>query len=311
MNNEQEAYLGMCFKVKNFGIKNTAAFSPVSAVTTYFTQLGTFISQLIMADTGSRADLTGYTINKMNKRKGLELLALKVSNAISSYAVVNNDNIVLKRADFATSAWYKFTEEELVTQATIIKNLATPIAAGLTPYGAVAADVTALDTTLTAFVNMISDPTLAIDQRKIDNVKVVEVIDQIRTLFDDKLDVLMRSFEVNNPTLYALYLSARAIDINGSVHAPTVIKDVLPATTVTVHTAVAYSADTFYTIQNLGSEAVTFSLSAIDNTPGVDEVLLGAGETRSRLAENLATNGTFLVVKNSSAVTAKIRVWVE
>lgn len=311
MQKEQEAFFAMSLKVKNFNTKHTTALAAVPAVAGFYTQLNTLITQLINADTGSRADLTGYAITKSAKRKVLETIALKVSNALTSYALMNNDSVLQKRADFPTSKWYLYPEEELVTQATIIKNLAMPVAAGLAPYGAVAADVTTLDATLTAFVNMISDPTLAIDQRKIDNEKVVEIIDQIRTLLDEKLDVLMRSFEVNNPTLYALYLSARAIDINGSVHAPTVIKDVLPATTVSVHTAAAYSTDTFYTVQNLGNEAVTFSLSSVDNVAGNEEVLLGAGETRSRLAENLAANGTFLVVKNSGAGTAKIRVWVE
>ena len=189
--------------------------------------------------------------------------------------------------------------------------MATPLATTLAPFGATAADVTALGTALTAFTDAISDPTLAIDQRKEDNEKVVESIDQIRTLLTDKLDVLMRSFEVNNPSLFALYRSARAIDTNGSVMTPTAIVDVLATTTKTVHTATLYSPDTFYTIQNMGNEAVMFSLSATDGVEGEEKVLLASGETRSRLAENLAPSGVYLVVKNAAAVPVKIRVWVE
>lgn len=311
MTKDQEAFFGMVLKVKNFNAKNVTSMTAVPAVAGFYTQLNTLITQLVTADVGSRADLTGYALSKSVKRTTLETLSLKISNAISSYAVVNNDAVLQKRADFPSSKWYLCSEEELVTQANIVKNLATPLSATLAPFGATATDVTALGTALTAFTDAISDPTLAIDQRKEDNEKVVESIDQIRTLLTDKLDVLMRSFEVNNPSLFALYRSARAIDTNGSVMTPTSIVDLLANTTQTVHTATVYSPDTFYTIQNMSTEAVLFSLSATDGVEGEEKVLLSSGETRSRLAENLATTGVYLVVKNASAIPVKIRVWVE
>lgn len=311
MTKDQEAFFGMALKVKNFNAKNATSMTAVPAVAGFYTQLNTLITQLVTADIGSRADLTGYALSKSFKRTTLETLSLKVSNAISSYAVVNNDAVLQKRADFPTSKWYLCSEEELITQANIVKNLATPLSATLVPFGATAADVTALGTALTAFTDAISDPTLAIDQRKEDNEKVVETIDQIRTLLTDRLDVLMRSFEVNNPSLFSLYRSARAIDTNGSVTAPTAIVDVLANATQTVHTATAYSPDTFYTIQNMGTEAVLFSLSATTGVEGLENVLLNPGETRSRLAENLAPTGIYFVVKNANAVPVKVRLWVE
>lgn len=311
MTKDQEAFFGMALKVKNFGAKNSSSFTAVPSVVAFYTLLSTLISKLITADVGSRADLTGYAIAKANIRATLENLGLKISNALTSYSVVNNNVVLQKRTDFPSSKWYSWSEEELVTQATIIKNLATPLAASLAPFGATAADVTALETAIAAFTDTISDPTLAIDQRKDDNVKVVETIDEIRTLLNDKLDILMRSFEVNNPSLYGLYLSARAIDTNGSVLEPTVIVDVLAGTTKTIHTATKYVGETFYTLQNIGNEPVSFSLSPTTDTEGTENVLLNPGETRSRLAENLSATGIYLVVKNANAVPVKVRVWVE
>jgi hypothetical protein len=312
MTRDEEAFFAMSLKVKNFGVKNTASLAVVPAVATYFTQLGTLVTQLIAADAGSRADLTGYAMSKSTKRSALETLALKVSNAISSYAVINSDVVLQKRADFPSSKWYLCSEEELVTHATVIKNLASSLpAAALVPYGATAADVTALTPALTAFTDVISDPTLAIDQRKEDNKKVVGTIDAIRTMFSDKLDVLMRSFEVNNSSLYSMYSSARAIDLNGSAATPTAVVDVAPTTVKTVHTAASYNADTFYTLQNMGTAAVLFSLSSTTNVEGDEKTVLNAGETRSRLASNLAPMGVFLVVNNTNAVPVTVRVWVE
>ncbi|WP_296149260.1 hypothetical protein [uncultured Flavobacterium sp.] len=311
MNKEQESSFAMNLKVRNFNEKNATALAVVPAVVPYFATVKTKITDLILADAGGRSDVSGFAIAKVRMRETLEGLALKISNALASYALVNSDYVLQKKADFPTSAWYKFSEEELVTQATIVKNLSVPLSANLAVFGATAADITAIGTTLNSFTDIISNPSLAIDQRKNDNQRVVVILDEIRTILTEKLDVLMRSFEVNNPSLYSLYLSARAIDTNGSVMKPTVISELLPATLKTVHTAANYSPDTFYTVQNLGTETVFFSLSALENTAGTEEVLLNAGETRARLAENLAPFGTFLIVRNPGATPANVKIWVE
>ncbi|WP_379968037.1 hypothetical protein [Epilithonimonas sp. UC225_85] len=241
----------------------------------------------------------------------MESLALKISNAVASLAAVNGDLILKKRADFSSSSWYSISEEELVTQATIIRDLGQTNATAMAPYGAATADVTALTTALTTFVDVITNPTLALDQRKNDNKRIPEIIDQMRTLFEEKLDVVMRSYELSNASLYNLYQSARAIDINGSASKPTVLKDILPGSLVALHHADAYSITTFYTIQNMGDQAVAFSLSTTETTEGPDPVLLSGGETRSRLAENLAAAGTYLIVKNPGTLPVSVRLWVE
>jgi len=96
--------------------------------------------------------------------------------------------------------------------------------------------------------------------------------------------------------------------MNGNILSPAIEKTILPNSTAT---ASSYDEDTFYTVQNLGSEAVFFSLSSTDNVGGSEVVLLNSGETRSRLAVNLAPSGTFLVVNNPNASAVKVKVCVE
>lgn len=283
----------------------------IPALASLYNQLSMLIDDLVIADTGSRAGLTGYELDKANKRKNVESLSLKVSNAVASFAAVSDDLILKKRADFSASSWYKISEDELVTQATIVRDLGQTNAASLAPYGADTADVTALTTALTSFVDVIANPSLAADQRKNDNKKIPEIIDQMRTLFDDKLDVVMRSYELSDTSLYHLYQSARAIDVNGSTSQPTIVVDILPGALAAVYHSETYKADTFYTIQNMGDQEVSFSLSNTETAEGPEPVLLSGGETRSRLAENLASAGTYLIVKNPGAISVTIRLWVE
>ena len=289
MTREEESYFAMALKTQNFYTKNTAAMTAIPALAGFYSQLNTLINSLVTADTGSRADLTGFAMDKAVKRKNVEALSLKISNAVASLVAVNNHLILKKRADFPTSTWYAISEDELVTQATIVRDLGQTNAA---------TDVTALTTALTAFVDVITNPSLAADQRKNDNKKIPKVINQIRTLFNNKLGVVMRSYKISDVNLYSLYKSARTIDINGSSSQPTLVKEILPGIVQAVYHADSYEDDTFYTIQNIGNQAVAFSLSTTDITEVPEPIVLLGVETRSRLAENLATSGTYFIVKN-------------
>lgn len=311
MNSTQEVYFSMTLKVKNFATKNAAIINPIPGVTAQITQLNTLITSLITTDTSSRSDLSGYAMSKQSRRVALEQNCLKFSNSIAALAANTGDIVLQKKADFPTSFWYSCTEDELITNANILKNLATPIIASLTPYLITAADLTAFGNALTVFTDSISDPTLAIDQRKVDNDKLPEIIDQIRTLFDTKLDVMMRVLEVSNPSIYQLYTLARALDDRGSSATPTIVASIAANTKTALHTASVYNASTFYTIQNMGTENVYFSLSINDSSEGPSPVLLAPGTTRVRLAETLAPVGTYLIVNNPSTLPVNIKLWVE
>ncbi len=311
MTKDQEGYLGMLLKTNNFYLKNKESLSAIPVVAGFYDLLGDYISTLIAADAGSRTDLKGITISKAVKRQAVETLALKISNALGTYSVVNEDIVLGKKVALSSSKWYSFSEEELVTQATIIYNLATPLSTAIEPYGAIASDVTTMGEALKTFTDSISDPSLAIDQRKEDNLSVVEIIDKTRTLLSEKLDIVMRSFEVNNPSLYSLYQSARAIDTNGAIQEPTMVKTILPNTTSTLYTATVYDTRSLYTLQNTGTEPVSFSLSKSDNQEGATTVIVNPGETRSRLAQNLSPEGIHLVVKNAGVSQTQVKLWVE
>ena len=134
-------------------------------------------------------------------------------------------------------------------------NLVKPLENLIVPYGVTMADIKRLEQQFDQFVNNISEPSLAIDQRKNDNVQVVKLIEETRNFLNQKLDVLMRVFEVDNPELHQKYLSARAIDINGPVVKPTAEVEVKPKTQQAVY-EMAYKADTLFTLRNAGTEVV-------------------------------------------------------
>lgn len=111
MNASQEVFFSMTLKVKNFAAKNATIINPIPGVTEQITQLNTLIANLTAADTSSRSDLTGHTITKANRRVALEGLCLKFSNGIAAFAANTGDLVLQKKADFATSFWYKATDD--------------------------------------------------------------------------------------------------------------------------------------------------------------------------------------------------------
>jgi hypothetical protein len=312
MDKQQEAYAGMFLKLKNFGAKNTAKLASIATVPPLFTTHGTNLADVFAADAGARADLRGIAIDKGLKRKTLETNALKISNALGAFAAIAGDNALLKRADFNTSAWYSSSEEELVTQATIVRDLGLANVAGLAGYAVLPADVTALTTALTNFIAAISDPSLAADVRKEDNGKLSDAIDKTRMHLDTKLDVVMRVFESTDPVFYRLYLDARALDTNGSTQAPTVIAPMEIGVLKPLYPSNKYNADTLFTFQN-SSEATELYISlSIDSAmEGPNTLNIPSGETRQRLASNLAKDGLYVMGINKGTTPGELKIWVE
>lgn len=307
----QESYFAMALKVKNIHRKNETAILAVPALTLFFAELNTLILQLVEADTGCRADLSGYYIAKSAKRKELETIGQKVCNALVAFAVMNNDVKLQKQMTFPPSKWSQCSEEVLVTQALLAKKSTQLQTADLSNYGVAANDFANLDTVLESFVKMISDPFLAVFQRKDDNKKLEETLSQIRKLLSEKIDVLMRTFKSSNPRLHNLYLSARAVNAIQKAKKPTVKAEVLANSTLTVHTILGYDPTTFYTLENKGNEPVKFSLSNITNVPNDNAIVLRPKAKIARLAEYISASGRYLVIENKSDEVSNVWIWVE
>ena len=310
MTKSQEADFAMFLKIRNFYPLHKSEMQSLPILSEYYQIVYENVDKLIEADSGSRADLTGVTMQKGILRSGLQVTAQRISNAVGAFAAVNNDVILRKRIDYPASKWYSCSEEELITQASIALNLTEGIVASLAPYGVQQSDVETFKEELGNFVNYVSEPTLAIDIRKSDNIQVTNLIEETKGFLTEKLDVVMRIYEVDNPVLHKLYLSARAIDVNGPVTKPTAEVAVPPREMESVHET-PYQADLRFTLVNAGNEAVFFSLSANDLEAGKIEVPLFPGETRTRLAKNLAPAGTFLMVRNPGEAAAQIKIWAE
>ena len=66
---------------------------------------------------------------------------------------------------------------------------------------------------------------------------------------------------------------------------------------------VAFSTDNIFTFKNVGLVPLVFCLSTTNEVEGI-EVAIGGGAALSKSSEELNTNGTFILVKNTDATSA-------
>jgi len=220
MNNVSEDYLFMFLKVRNHYTANAAVLDTVTPLPAEYVTFNSSIDTYILQLANSGQDLTGYTLDKTNKRKTLEQLALQVSNSLTAHSIANNNPINRKLADFSTSYFANANAEELITNCKTLQLLAQPLSADLAIYGPPAPEVPALIANLVALILANPQGSLAIDTRKENAVLAERTRLKIMDQLVNKIDVLVRVFETSDQMLYETYLAARAIDVTGTPTAP-------------------------------------------------------------------------------------------
>lgn len=309
MTRKEEAFFAMGLKVRNFYTSHTAEMTAVPAVAAYYAQLNTLLNALIDADAGARANIKGYTLAKAAKRQRLEGLALQLSAALGAYATVHEDRALKIQAYFTPNRWRYCSEEVLITKASVMRNLAQALPDNLLSFGVEPNAIAKLDTALADFVAVIHTPSAAIAQRKADNERLDACLGAIRQLLNEKLDVLMRSFEAQSPWLYRLYKSARTIDNNVTARQATEVQK--PVTKKRQTSATRTKAKTEPAAVSSEAIEVVSELSQT-TSPLVNintDIALNSESPSSQLAEGASPSGLRLMLKSIGARLSKVRLW--
>ncbi|NQW42495.1 MAG: hypothetical protein HQ463_03570 [Bacteroidetes bacterium] len=308
MNNNSEDYLFMFLKVRNHYLANTVVMDAVPTLqaeyTTYNTRVDTYMTQL----SNSTADTSGYTLDKESKRKNLEALGLKISNALTAHAVANNNAINRKLADYPTSYFTLANAEDLIARTKALYLLATPLLGVLLPFGASSADVSNLNLAINSFVLANPQGSIAIDIRK-ENAALAEetrllIVDQLT----NKIDVLVRVFETSNAMLYGTYQSARALDITGTPTAPA-FEGTATGATPHLITNIPFTANRELRLNIIGGNAI-WGLS--NNIANIEfAVPIQPSENPRLQCITIGPNGNNIMVQASNpAETITYKLWV-
>jgi hypothetical protein len=155
----------------------------------------------------------GDTVDKEHKFDKTCHSVFKIASAASAYyGVPATANPGLKaKVNFTLRklTGVPYNEAQAFMQGII--DVVSPITASLEDYGVVAADVTAANHDLKAFVDVQSKPQMNIAHRKVQNENIHPFVKEGKRILTDMIDPIVNTLFDEKPDLYKLYYNAREI----------------------------------------------------------------------------------------------------
>ncbi|MEO8066605.1 MAG: hypothetical protein ABI599_02815 [Flavobacteriales bacterium] len=160
--------------------------------------------------------LIGIALDKRFKKDGMVKRTVDVAQAVFAYAVDQGDLILQEKANYSRSDLYKERDTVIGQVCQNIHGLANAAIAALGAYGVVAADLTALQTAIDAYVNVVASPRTALTVRKGATAEIDLLVRNSMKILNSRMDKLMPEFETSAPTFFQEYFDARIIvDLGG------------------------------------------------------------------------------------------------
>ena len=165
---------------------------------------------------------TGVIENKRLARQALCSAAAIVGGAVAAYAEQQGKHDLFDIVDFSAPDLLHQTEADCLTHCTDIFNAGTANLAALTAAGTLAAaDLTDLNTKITAFNTLLTSPRQAKAGTKAATDLLPDKIDAADCICERQLDRLMERYQTSNPDFYGAYQVARIIvDAGGGSATP-------------------------------------------------------------------------------------------
>jgi hypothetical protein len=301
MNNILENRLSMYEKVQSMLSSHVAETASIPAVATLKAELDNVVGKILTSAGISNVDITGYTVQKGNKRAELSKLAIKVSTAQVAWARMNAKPQEAEKWDETPAMLDAMRDNDVCIYAQQLNIAAVANLANLSPFGVVAADTTALASRITEFLTLMQEPRVRIGDRGAELENLTRLFDTANDILKLKLDAVMAIFTVSNPTLYSSYLNARSIDDTGAVTSPD-YTGTMGANNTTRVAEIPYLSSRIFIIKNTGAVPLVFGLSTNPTNIESDEVQVPAGATIQRMSATITTKGNFVLLRNDDPV---------
>jgi hypothetical protein len=308
-----ENNLGMFQKVQATFLLHTAETAAIPAVAALSAQLDTKVNAILAVASRANTDITGYTVDKQAKRTDLKNKVLKLGGGVVAFTALSDDFKTIEKCDATPSQIDGMRDNDFYTYAKLVINEATPIMASLTPFGVVAADLTAANTSATNYLKAIQAPKAQINERSGAKKDLAALVAETNDLLQNKIDKVMGVFITTNPSFYDLYRGARSIDDTGSVTQPD-YETVCNANTISLVADLPNLSSRSFTFENTGTVPLSFALSARANTLEGTVLVVEPGAKHTRSTTNLNSNpaASKVYVKNADLLVAgSYKVWVE
>lgn len=212
MNSAQDARLKSYLLIKTVCQANAAAVDSNVAFKTLLTGFLSKVDQLALLAQADDVPITGITQDKNQIKKQLCERTAALANVVFVYAATTNDNTLKAKVSFSETQLNRLRAEELAPHCQNIHDAAAENLAQLADYGITAAILTNIQTRINAYSQAFLKPSLAKNDRKINNAKITALIKEITQLLDERLNRLALTFKMSHPDFFEQYEQARKVE---------------------------------------------------------------------------------------------------
>jgi len=217
MKEKYNNYFRMLLAAEEFLLANAAITVLRPALGRAITRLTGKIAEIDESEKARGGRATGLSGSKNEAENKLISLILSVASAIKSYASENSLTDLFKSVDFKRWELVKLKDNELVSKAGNIKLLAVDKIAALEEFGAVEADLTALDTLANDFKSHIGNIGVVRSGKTVETKNVGLLFDEAKVILEDQIDGLVETLKKDHSDFYNQYAAVRnVLDLGGS-----------------------------------------------------------------------------------------------
>ncbi|QHT67752.1 hypothetical protein GXP67_14475 [Rhodocytophaga rosea] len=166
----------------------------------------------------------GITQAKVAKKQEMADRAYKLAGLTSAYASKSNNVALQASLDYSHSDLFQTKDNLAIDHCMVIYNQIRPLVAELKPYGITAAELDALQTTITAFQTLIGQKGQQQSGMKVINQSIETLFQQADNLLKTQLDKLMLRYTDTNREFYDAYFSSRITRHLGGSRKPASVK---------------------------------------------------------------------------------------
>jgi|SRR3972149_4471917 len=198
---------------------NAAVLAPIPAAPPLINTIKAKLTLIDQYDQIVMGTSTGVTLDTNLLRSDMENKAFKCGSATLAYATSINNNTLKALVNWTIPKLNALKKEEVDDVCQTIRDATNTNFAGATPFGIVAADVTALQTAINAYRNSSQNPREAIIaiSGAVSQIKIL-ISDIVETFLRGQLDQIVNTLTVTNPPFVEQYYFARQVIDAGTTH---------------------------------------------------------------------------------------------
>ena len=155
--------------------------------------------------------LSGYARDKRNKRIAMVESAYRIKGALQGFASDTNNIILFDKINWSFSKLIEGSSIRSKNFCQTVHDKAVIELANLAPYQVTAADLDKLQTLISAYNDIISNPKKVLGERKQLTEDIQQLIVDIDGILKTKMDKLVANFMVSAPDFYNTYFKERKI----------------------------------------------------------------------------------------------------